>query len=252
MKNFRLVILEYPKLHLNNQITKSILLDLIVAKQNNFERSDELYVPNDKHDLIGTHFLIYDVTNPFQQKLIMGIRLAYEERAKLHKVSLPILETAAVFDKKTLQAFQNYRVSHPELVDCNSLFVDPRYTFKNTGLRLIDIGYAMVFFHLRRLSKNHFVGGSNEKYKSSRWVENVGEFSKEFIFTHPVVKDPHMLIMIDKFKTENIGNLYFENKDLFDNLIEFHPEQYQVFPLVKRYEHYLNDDTIKPVLTRVG
>lgn len=227
MKNFRLVILDYPKLHLNNQTTKSILLDLIVAKQNNFERTDEFYVPNDKHDLIGTHFLIYDVTNPFQQKLVMGIRLAYEERARRHKVTLPILDASAVFDQATLMALQGFKTLYQDLVDCNSLFVDPNYTNKSTGLRLVDIGYSMIIYHLARLGKTHMIGGTNEKFKSSKWLSNFGEFKKDLYFKHPVVNDLHMLIMLESFNFEYVNDVYLENKDLFDNLIEFIPESLQ-------------------------
>lgn len=239
MRNFRLVILDYPKLQIDNPTTKTILSDILVKKQKNFERSDEFYIPNDKHDLIGTHFLIYDTTNPFQQKLVFGIRLTYEDRARLHKINLPILDLLSYFDKKVLEQFNQYRLTHPLLVDCNALFVDQEYTHKKSGLRLIDIGYVMIYFHLMRSGHNHFVGGSNEKYKSSRWVENIGNFRKDLLFIHPMVPDPHMLVLIDSFNVGFAKSIYMEYRYLFDNIAEFFPANSHVKLLSGNYQNVL-------------
>lgn len=236
MKNFRLVVLDYPKLHIHNPITKNILIDIIVAKQKGFERTDEFYVPNDRHDLIGTHFLIYDVANPFQQKLIFGIRVTYEERARKHKTRLPILEVESNFNENVKQEFKEFRKKHTELVDCNSLFVDQDYSFKSKGIKFIDIGYSMIIFHLMRLGKEHMVGGTNEKYRSSKWLENFGQFQKDHYFKHPVVEDPHLLVMLENFNLEYVHSVYSENKELFDNLIEFVPESLSYKKMIDTYE----------------
>lgn len=228
MKNFRLVILDYPKLHLSNPDTKRILMDVIVAKQKGFERTDEFYVPNDRHDMIGTHFLIYDVTNPFQQKLIFGIRVTYEERTKKHKARLPIIEIESHFNDTLKSEFKEFRTRYPELVDCNSLFVDNEYTFRSKGIKLIDIGYSMIIYHLTRMGKTHMIGGTNEKYKSSKWLRNFGQFKSDLYFKHPVVQDQHMLVMLESFNLVYVNSVYTENKDLFDNLIEFVPEQLEL------------------------
>jgi hypothetical protein len=252
MKNFRLVVLDYPKLHLEDTVTKTILMDVIVNKQKNFERSDALYVPNDKHDLIGTHFLIYDTTNPFMQKLALGIRLTYEERAMKHKLKLPITDLTQYFDDRLNKAFSDYRKKQPKLVDCSGLFVDQNYSFKNSGLKLIEIAYTMIYFHLFRIGHNHFVGGSNEKYKSSRWIENIGNFPKDLIFVHPMVPDPHMLILIDNFKVEFVKQTYEENQMLFDNIVEFLPEKTNFSSLKESYKSAMIISKVIPIASKLN
>lgn len=211
-------------------------MDIIVAKQKGFERTDEFYVPNDRHDLIGTHFLIYDFTNPFQQKLVFGIRVTYEERAKLHKARLPIIDAENNFNERVSLEFKEFRKKYTDLVDCNSLFVDKDYTFKTKGIKFIDIGYTMIICHLMRLGKVHMVGGTNERYKSSKWLENFGQFKKDMYFNHPIVEDQHLLVMLENFNLEYVNSVYMEHKELFYNLVEFVPEGFPYKKITEIFE----------------
>lgn len=225
MNNFKLVILDYAKVQLNNPNATKALNDLIVIKQKNFERTDPNYVVVDKHDMIGSHFLIYETSNPYTPKLIFAIRNTYEDRAAKHKLKTPFLDLVPLLSTEYQEYFRKYREQQGTIVDCNSWFVDPDYSQKNSGLRLSDIGYVMVYLQLRRMGFNHFVGCTNEKYKAHRWVEHVGDFPKGMTFIHPTVPDPHMVILIEKFNQKFLTDTYHEYKTLFDNIHEIVPAE---------------------------
>ncbi len=79
MSHFRLVIVDYAKEQLENPTAQKILSDVVFAKQKNFLRTDPDYVVTDKHDMIGTHYLIYDTKSFLNPKLIFAIRATFLE-----------------------------------------------------------------------------------------------------------------------------------------------------------------------------
>lgn len=240
MSKFKLVILDYAKTQLNNSDATKALNDLIVIKQKNFERTDPNYVVVDKHDMIGSHFMIYETSNPYSPKLIFAIRNTYEDRAAKHKLKTPFLDLVPALSQEYQDVFGKYRAQHGTICDCNSWFVDPNFSQKNSGLRLSDIGYVMVYLQLRRMGFDHFVGCTNEKYKAHRWVEHVGSFPKDMTFIHPTVPDPHMVILIEQFNQKFLTETYNEYKVLFD----------QVFEIIPADANYMNiQDAIKTFIT---
>ncbi|OQW53403.1 MAG: hypothetical protein A4S09_07325 [Proteobacteria bacterium SG_bin7] len=240
MSSFKLVILDYAKNQLNNSDATKCLNDLIVVKQKNFERTDPDYVVVDKHDMIGSHFMIYETSNPYSPKLVFAIRNTYEDRAAKHKLKTPFLDLVPVLSKEFQDVFNKYRGQRGTICDCNSWFVDPSFSQKNSGLRLSDIGYVMVYLQLRRMGFDHFVGCTNEKYKAHRWVEHVGSFPKNMTFIHPTVPDPHMIILIEQFNRKFLLDTYSEYKVLFD----------QIFEIVPADAKYMNiQDAIKTFIT---
>lgn len=225
--NFKLVILDYPISHLSNPSTQRALNDVIINKQKNFTRTNENYVVMDKHDMIGTHYLIYDISEIFNPKLILAIRTTFENRAQQHYLKTPIQELIPQLKLESQEHYQNFRNQKEHLADCNSWFVDLDYTQKNSGLRLSDIGYAMVYAHVVRMGFDHILGCTNEKYKASRWLENIGYFDKSHVFVHPVVPDPHMFIIVEKFNKNYLNSIYKEYDYLFDSLQEILPPDFK-------------------------
>lgn len=223
MSQFRLVILDYAMTHLETEATKKSLNDLVVMKQRNFQRTDPFYVVTDKHDMIGSHFLIYDTTPLYNPKLIFALRVTYEDRSIKHRVNTPFQDLVPKLILPQQQAYEAFHSAHPNLVDCNSWCVDPDFSQKKSGLKLSDIGYAMIYLHLSRMGHNHFIGCTNEKYKASRWLENVGTFPKGHEFVHPVVPDTHMITMVENFNQPFFKSVYLQNQALFDELFEIVP-----------------------------
>src|SRR5437868_4017005 len=199
MSKFRLVILDYAKAQLENPIAKKILSDVVFIKQQNFLRTEPNYVVTDKHDMIGTHYLIYDTTEFLDPKLVFAIRTTFLSRAVQHRIDTPLLSIVSRLAPPLQEAFNKFQEKHKEIVDCNAWFVDPAYSKKNSGLNLSDLGYFMVCTHILRAGANHFVGCTNETYNASRWLEHVGSMPKGLIFEHPAVKAPHMLILMENF-----------------------------------------------------
>lgn len=223
--NFKMIILDYAKIQLDNPISQRLLNDIITIKQKNFERTDPNYVVLDKHDMISTHFLIYDTTNIFSPRLIFALRMTYEDRASKHKIKTPLQDLIPHLSEECKIAYENFHLSHPVLADCNSWFVEPAFSLKESGLRLSDIGYAMVYLQAKRMGFNHIAGCTNEKYKASRWLENIGSFKKGMTFIHPIVPDPHMLVLIEKFNEAYIKSIYDQYQALFDQIYEVIPAE---------------------------
>lgn len=220
MSQFRLVLLDYAKDQLDNLDVQKTVNDLIFTKQKNFLRTDPNYIVMDKHDMIGSHALIYDTSNLFNPKLIFALRTTYDCRATKYNVTPPLTSLKSSFNPEQLAHFESFKKDRGLLADCNSWFVDPDFSLKQSGMRLSDIGYTMMYLQVIRMGYDHIVGCTNEKYKAHRWLLNVGDFKKDFIFNHPVVPDPHMLILIEKFNTDYLQDTYFKHQDLFDEMLD--------------------------------
>lgn len=223
MSKFRLVILDNAKAQLESSAAKKILSDVVFIKQQNFLRSEPNYVVTDKHDMIGTHFLIYDTSNFLDPKLVFAIRTTYLSRARQHRIDTPLMSIIPKLDETIQNTFNSFHDRHRELVDCNAWFVDPNYSKKNSGLNLSALGYFMVCTNVMRAGYDNIVGCTNETYGASRWVEPLGKVAKGLLFEHPAVKSPHMMLLVENFNMDFFGSIYQEYKDLVS-------ETYEVFP----------------------
>jgi len=231
MSKFRLVILDYAKGQLDNPIAKKILSDVVFIKQKNFLRTEPNYVVTDKHDMIGTHYLIYDTTNFLDPKLIFAIRTTFVSRAKTHRIDTPLMSIISRLELPLQNAFNKFQAKHKELVDCNAWFVDPEYSKKNSGLNLSDLGYFMVCTNVLREGYNNIIGCTNETYNASRWLEPIGDMQKGLVFEHPAVKSPHMMLLVDNFNIDHFTKVYEESKSLIEEI-------YEVFPATKSSESH--------------
>lgn len=223
MSNFRLVILDNAKAQLDNPIAQKILSDVVFVKQKNFLRTDPNYVVTDKHDMIGTHYLIYDTTDFLTPKLIFAIRTTFLSRSQEHKIETPLMSLIPRLELPFQHAFHQFHKRHAEIVDCNAWFVDPAYSKKNSGLNLSELGYLMVCTHVMREGFDNIVGCTNETYGASRWLDPVGKAIKDLVFEHPAVKSPHMMILVENFNIEHFTRVYDENKALVQDLYEVFP-----------------------------
>lgn len=223
MSQLRLVILDYAKNQLDNPYVKKIFSDLIFARQKNYERTDQDYISTDKHDMIGTHIIIYDTSDFLAPKIIFAIRVTYEERARQHHISTPLQDLLPHLNADFQAAVEKYRVRHGSLTESGALFVDQGYSFSKTKTKLSDIGFTAIGLHLQRFGCENLIGFTNERYKASRLLLDVGQFETGYTFTHPVIKDPHMLIMINQFNKKFFKDTYEKNKELFNSAVELIP-----------------------------
>lgn len=220
MKNFRLVILDYASRQIENGLVKQLLGDILTMKQFNFQRTNPDYIVTDKHDMIGTHYLVYDTTEMYSPRLIFALRTTFESRCKKHSVRTPIQDLLPSLSAEISDKYHQFVAQYPSIVDCNSWCVDANFSQKTSGLRLSDIGYAMVYLHMYRMGYDHLVGCTNEKYRASRWLENVGSFQRGLEFVHPVVPDPHMIILLKEFNRKYLSKVVLEYQGLFEQLVD--------------------------------
>lgn len=224
MSRFRLVILDNTKEQLDNPMAQQVLSHMIFAKQKNFLRTDPNYVVMDKHDMIGTHYLIYDVENFLEPKLIFAIRTTFLHRTREHRLETPLMSLLPHMGEALSKAFHDFVSQHPRMVDCNAWFVDPTYSKKNSGLNLSDLGYLMVVMHLMRMGYDNFVGCTNETYSASRWLETVGRMPPGLFFEHPAVKCTHRLILMENFNLAHFAKIYEQYETLVKETFEVLPE----------------------------
>ncbi|MFZ3228957.1 MAG: hypothetical protein WA160_02040 [Pseudobdellovibrio sp.] len=224
MKNFRLVILDYAKNQIENPVSQRLLSDLFTVRQKNFERTDPNYIVLDKHDMTGTHALIFDTNNIYEPKLIFAMRVTFQNRARQHKINTPVEDLTIHLNDSCKMDLQDYISRKKNLIEINSLFVDEAYSFKNSGLRLSDIGSTAAFLQISRMGYNHFACCTNEKYKAHRLVENIGRYDKSFEFVHPTVPNPHLLMLVEEFNIPYLQTVYLANKILFDSALELSPK----------------------------
>jgi hypothetical protein len=243
--HFRLFILDYAKKQIDDPLVGKILSDVLVSKQINFWRASADYITLDKHDMIGTHYLIYDTSNLFQPKLVAGIRSTYEVRAQQHQMQTPIRDLLPFLPENCKTAYSEFHSIYPLTADCGSLVVDSNYTFKKTGLKLIDICYAMIYIHVSRMGYGNIIGCTNERFRSSRWLENIGSYKEGLEFIHPQVSDPHLLIMIENFNVPYLKSVCTANESLFKNIQELVPKNADYTDIKSAVNTYIFDRDIE-------
>lgn len=245
MKNFKLVIIDYPKLMLDNSVVKKALSDMIISKQINFKRASSSYISLNSQDMISTHYLIYDVTNIFEPKQVLAIRTCYQNRSQYHKLALPAEDYIQYSPESYQEKFRLFKSRVGNVVDCNAHYVDEDYTFTKTGINLSEIAYyALVMFILRKGFSN-WVGATNEKFKASRWASKTGYFEDDLIFTHPKVEDPHKLIMIEKFNESWIYSCHNQYSSFLKEALELVPSVEN--EILMTYDEALSQFMSKPV-----
>ena len=175
----------------------------------------------DKHDMCGTHFLIYDVENFLNPKLVLAIRTTYRSRAKQYNLNLPFDVYYEYLDDVAKKEANIFIEEKPDLVDCNAWFVDADYSKKNSGLDLAEIAYLGVCSYLLRQGYDHFVGCTNEKYKASRWLERVGDFPKQHNFFHPAVECEHKLILMHSFSMSWLQKSFEKYEPIVAHCLEY-------------------------------
>lgn len=227
MKNFKLVIMDYTLKQNQLPLAQKLLNDIIFVKQKNFERTDPNYIVMDKHDMIGTHFLVFETSDIYDPRLIYGTRVTYSSRAKTHKMKTPLQELRPHLGSEAQQALLEFASQNPELIEVNSLFVEDGLSARKSNMHFADIGFAMIYLHLARLGFGHFAGCANEKYKAHRLVKDIGflKNNRGYEFEHPVVQNPHMLVMIEKFNVEYLNSVILKHLNLFENLLDVVPAE---------------------------
>lgn len=221
----KFVIVDNAIKQLDSTEVKKLFNDLITVKQINFSKTSKHYISMDKHDMCGTHFLIYDVENFLNPKLVLAIRTTYRSRAKQYNLNLPFDVYYEYLDdlaKKEANIFMELR---QDLVDCNAWFVDSNYSKKNSGLDLSEIAYVGVCSYLLRQGYDHFVGCTNEKYKASRWLERVGDFPKNYMFHHPAVDCDHKLILMNNFSMPWLEKSFRAYEEVFKHCLEYKQDE---------------------------
>lgn len=225
MSKFRAVILDYPKLQLDNPDVKRLLADIIVAKQLNFQRTKEMFVALDKNDIIGSHLLIYDTTKMYDPKLILAIRNSYEERTRNYdNVQLPYTSYIHATGELGQKDLESFRKTIGLLVNCDMWFVDPDYGYSKTKLPLSEVGFLLACLQIRRLGYDHLIGCTNEKYKASRWLSPIGPLSRDRLFDHPVLPGKHKMIYLEHFDDEWLKACIAKHISFLDDLWDLSPK----------------------------
>lgn len=222
----RLLILDYPKLLLNQDDVKKAFSDMLIVKQQNFERASKKYVSMGPLDMISTHFLAYDQTHIHTPRLVGGVRVCYESRAKHHQLRLPVEDYISYAPLDYQKKFERFRSTRPNLVDTNAGFIDPDYTYSKTGMKILEMLYFSLVLFIIRKGFDHWVGATNERFKASRWAMPTGYTEDGMVFTHPKVSDPHKLLLFERLNYEWVLECSATYNEWIEKREEHVPPQY--------------------------
>lgn len=189
----RLVVIDYAKLQVSDSLAFRLFGDMLCKRQESFLRTRDTFLVIDKHDLIGTHFLVYDTQELFSPKLVAGFRLTYDERAKAHGLEMPIESILSVCPAQARLDFQEFQKEKGPAIQVNTLFIDPQYSFSQSKLKLSDMLFFSVCAYIRRLGFDHYVCATNDRLKTDRWMKRAESYDNTYSFQHPEVHDPHTL-----------------------------------------------------------
>ena len=195
----RVVILDHPKQMLDNDNVKRTFAEIVGSRQTSFHRTLDTYIALDKLDMIGTHFLILDVTEIYHPRILSGIRLTYSKRCGEFGLTLPLDENIQRASLPTQRFYESFKRGKENIAECNGWFVDQNFSFAKTNLDLAQILFFSLTTYLLRQGITSFTGATNERYKGSRWVAKVGPFQDGHLFNHPAVSDPHKVTLVERF-----------------------------------------------------
>ncbi len=235
LQNLKLVVFDYPKYLQKNKINRQIMSDLLETKEDSFETVDRRYVSVGSLDFIGTHCMIYDVSNIFTPQLILSVRIIQQDRVHLHKLKMPSEEYTDLLPPKVLLNFNKYKSQHSNLIESGGLFIKSSHSFKNTGLPIVEIGMMMIVNYLLKCNTHHFIAATNTLVKASKWVAPMGVCQEVYYFTHPQVQQAHELFLFEDFNYRWISDMHEKYFSLWLNRIDIRPE---------KMEYNLNDQDL--------
>ena len=248
MKNLRFVIVDYPKKNIADNSVKRFMGDMLQAKQLNYERTDENYVPFTDLDMISTHLFVYDTSNLFNPKQSLAIRICYESRCLQHNIPMP-LESYQQHLPPSLKSKLHIYQKDKDLIDCGSMYLDKNWAGKKAGIELIKMGYTMMISHILKLGKHSMMATTNERFRVSRTLKGVGKFDPTNIFVHPKVNDKHLLVLMEQFDLGWLNKHYKKFETLYKSRLEILPLEQKDHGLIFN-DHdlsgWLESSTIQP------
>lgn len=246
MNNLRFVILDYPKLQMENNISKLLLSDVLTARQIGYQKASGTYISIDKLDMIGTHILICDISNIYVPKVIAGLRLSYSDRCLKHSIELPMDVNIKFASQDAQKVYKEFKNSNKLIVESNALFVDMDYAYSKTKVDLSQILVTSMLSFIMRLGYSNLITATNEKFKASRWVD-FGSYSDGHYFFHPSMPDQHKIILVDKFYYKIINKRFESLNQQLTRSFDVLPDEIKLKlkPFDKIKEEIDNMETIK-------
>jgi len=224
--DLKLVILDNPNQLLNgssdSETCKKIFSDIIQLRQKCYTGVKSQLITIDLHDLCATHVLIYDMQKIFCPRLVAGLRICFESRAKFHGANLPFVEHFQRIDPPLYQKeFKNFRKLNSELVNPNQWYVEPTLGFNKSGVPLSGALVWTMAVWIRRMGFNSLVGMINKEFKTERWFKDFGEWDPKLTFFHPHFQRDHQLVLMHSLYDSMIdqgflkyGSLYNERQEI--------------------------------------
>jgi hypothetical protein len=102
--------------------------------------------------------------------------------------------------------------------------MEPGYSAGRTGVNFTDVGFAVACVQILMRGYNYFMGCPNAKFKTQKFVEKFGTFPQEYLFIHPKIADPHMLVLLENFNLNHIHEVYQKHKTLLDDMLWVMPD----------------------------
>jgi hypothetical protein len=155
---------------------------------------------------------------------VAGFRITYESRAREFGLPMPIESLLPHCSPEARKNYEEFLLEKGASVQFNTLFIDPDYTYSRSSLRLSELLFFAVCAYIRSLGINHYVGATNDRLKTDRWMKRAGIYHRQtFSFQHPDVLDPHTLFFIDSINEKWLLQCFESFRHYWESSFEFIP-----------------------------
>lgn len=174
--------------------------DIVELRQRLYGSQSPYALILDKYDLIADHIVLYSDTGTAMAYVRSVTSLTCSERRQ----PLPIEAVVSALPERLSEHYRQFVNARKIAANMSYLCLDQGFRPELKGIKIIDL---MTWFALR--ASGHpfdslaYCATPNMKYKLREWLEKLGtSISRGDSFVHPVVPEPHELVLIPEIRAE--------------------------------------------------
>lgn len=212
--HLKIKVVDFLRDLLWNSEARNTYMDILGLRQVCFSESSPGGLFLDPLDLISVHLAVYS-TELNQSVLVGASRILPQSRCEAHGVSFPLEEIVRTWSPAHRQAFDGYRAHVGDMMNIGYLCVNTQFRSAHGGFRLADVLSWLSARWVSRMGESNLCFFLNQKYRMERWIQPIGPWPALPPAVHPVVKEPHNLVLMRKINAN-----YFQNKTDLEPLLD--------------------------------
>lgn len=184
---------------LRDQTAQKAFAEFVELRQRIFSAEYGKALCLDRYDLVADHIIVYE--NLSFKNPIAYMRSVTSKACEEVEVPLPIVQSIS-HSPVHMRAFSQFMTEVSSPVHMSFLCLDKRYKAALDGFKLVEL-LTWVAFQVAgpQPSKMGYCSTPNSKFHLNAWIEIMGKAVDGLPkLTHPVIPDPHELILIPKIR----------------------------------------------------